>query len=81
MRNTNQDNPDSGQRLRRPPEVFPDLASCGVKPAGFADYFDCLGVWASRCPHALNFGSGYYCRHPSAPEIFARSESRKDKPA
>jgi hypothetical protein len=64
-----------------PPKVFPDLPTCRVKPAGFADYFDCLSVWACSCPHSVSFGGGHFCRHPSAREIFARSEDKKDKPA
>jgi len=63
--------------LPKPPKAFPDLATCRVKPAGFADYFDCLSAWAGYCPHALRFGSGHYCRHTTARDIFAR----KDKPA
>jgi hypothetical protein len=81
MRDTNQPIPDTGHRLQNPPEVFPDLATCHVKPAGFADCFVCLSYWASQCPHILYMGGEHYCRHPSAPEILSRSEGRKDKPA
>jgi len=81
MRDTNLPNPDGSRSLPRPPKGFPDLATCLVKKAGFADYFDCLSFWASYCPHMLTFGSSRFCRHSSALEIFARSEDKKDKPA
>ena len=81
MHDTNQPNPDAGQKLPHPQKIFPDLASCRVKEAGFGGYFDCLSVWASHCSHALSFGHGHFCRHPTAPEILARSEVKKDKPA
>jgi hypothetical protein len=72
MRDTDQPNSDAS-----PPEAFPDLVTCRVTDAGFAGYLDCLNIWASHCPHALCFGSGYFCRHPTAPEILARSEVKK----
>jgi hypothetical protein len=81
MLNTNQPNPDASQQLRRPPEVFPDLATCRVKPAELDGYYICLSYWVSQCHHALYIGSDHYCRHPSAPEILSRSEGRKDKSA
>jgi hypothetical protein len=65
---------------QKPPEVFPDLATCCVKRV-VADCFECLSVWASRCPHALSFGNGHYCHPATAREILARSEVKKDKPA
>jgi hypothetical protein len=65
---------------QKPPQVFPDLATCCVKRV-VADLFECLSVWTIYCPHALNFGGGHYCRHASAREILARSEVGKDKPA
>ena len=81
MRDTNQPNPDASEKLPHPPKVFPDLATCRVKDAGFAGFLDCLSLWSSHCSHALSFGSGYFCRHPTAREILARSEVKKDKPA
>lgn len=81
MHDTNLPNPDASQPASNPPKVFPDMATCRVKNAGFGDYFDCLSQWGSRCPHALRFGGGHFCRHSTAPEILARSEVRKDKPA
>jgi hypothetical protein len=81
MSDTNQTNPDGSRSVPRPPKVFPDPATCRVKPAGFDDYYVCLSDWVSQCHHALYIGSEHYCRHPSAPEIYARSEVRKDKPA
>jgi hypothetical protein len=64
--------------LPKAPKDFPDLVTCRVTPAKLDGYFDCLSFWASYCPHMLSFASSRYCRHPSAPEILARS---KDKPA
>jgi len=81
MRDTNLQNPDGSKRTLHIPEVFPDLATCRVKRASIADYFDCLSFWTSSCPHSVYFASSRYCRHPSAPEIFARSEANQDKPA
>jgi len=81
MRDTDQPNPDASPQLPKPPEVFPDLETCRVVDAGFAGYLDCLNIWADYCPHTISFGTGYFCRHPSAPEILARSEVKKDKPA
>jgi hypothetical protein len=67
--------------LQKQSKIFPDISRCLVRRVGFGDLFECLSTWVSDCPHAIDFGRGSFCRHPAAPEIFARSESIKDKPA
>jgi hypothetical protein len=79
MSDSNQSDPKAGQRSFHPPKNFPDPVTCRVKDAGFGGYFDCLALWATHCPHTLGFGTGHFCRHPTAPEILARSAG-KNKP-
>jgi hypothetical protein len=55
--------------VKEKPDKFPDDQSCYVRPAGFGDYFDCLGKWALMCPYALSMGEGHLCRHPKASGI------------
>ena len=81
MRDTNLPNPDGSRSLPSPPKVFPDLATCRVKPSSLDGYFDCLSIWSSYCPHHLIFQSNRLCRHSTAAAMFARSEAEKDKPA
>lgn len=69
--------PEVQQASLRPPAVFPDPATCGVRDAGLGGYFDCLGTWACQCPHSLNFGFGHhFCLHAKAPEMLARAQGQ-----
>ena len=77
MADNNQFDFNAGEGSSIPPKVFPDLASCRVKVAGFGNYFDCLSVWVRFCPHTLSFGKGHFCLHPNASEILARSQNQK----
>lgn len=55
--------------------VLPHPAICRVKAAGFGDYADCLVERPHRCPHALGFGHGFFCRHPQWHELVMFAES------
>ncbi len=74
---SNQSSTPHRSELPVPPATFPDNATCRVKLAGFSDYFDCLSHWAFQCPYALNLAKDYFCRHPSGPEILARSQKQQ----
>lgn len=62
------------------PKGFPDLPTCRVKAAKYGDCWECLSQWSSYCLHSLSFNSSHFCRHPSAPEIYARLEFNQNQP-
>ncbi len=41
-----------------------------------ADLFNCLSEKAHRCPFALPFGNGYFCKHPSR-KVFSENDPSK----
>lgn len=73
MPDATQSDPEADNRLLRPPEVLPDLATCRVADAGLGGYFYCLGAWGWLCPHCLSYGFSQFCLHSTAPAILARS--------
>lgn len=65
-----------GSRLKSTiPRDFPDAASCAVKPAKFAGFYECANFWGGFCPHALLLGRDSYCNHPASREIYSRTKA------
>jgi hypothetical protein len=68
---------DAGYASKLPTvTLLPDPAVCHARPAGFANYTDCLVEHAFQCPHALGLGGGFLCFHPHRDEIVRRTARR-----
>lgn len=43
--------------------TFPDPAVCKCRHV-YGKLYECLTADARRCPYAMAFGHGFYCKHP-----------------
>ena len=72
-------NEDGSRSEPKPARMLPDVAICRARHSGFGRYVDCLMHNPSRCPYALSFGYGGFCRNPEREEIVARTEAKQLK--
>ena len=77
MENRETSKANVGQPSSVQPEIYPDHTTCRVKKSNSGNFYYCLNERVPFCPHVLRFAGVNFCKHPSAPEIWARSNGQK----
>lgn len=58
-----------------------NVTNCVARHAGAGNLIYCVTEHGAHCDHALPFGEVFFCRHPEAAEIAARTAASARLPA